>query len=162
MMTGADRKLLALGVKSAEFTARELSKILDYLQKAIKNGLSPTEQKSYGDFQQPGGVSLLNVTPEQKDVQDFTDFNAIYHHIRDWIAITGIAQNHITGSDEATISLEHFIYIADRFFGEEIVQSAILVEREEIHPSVEDVNWQDGTVRFNYRHDMLNTSHYNL
>jgi len=73
MMTGADRKLLALGVKSADFTAKELAKILDYLQKAIKNGLSPTEQKSYGDFQQPGGVSLLNVTPEQKDVQDFTE-----------------------------------------------------------------------------------------
>jgi len=71
--TNADRKLLALGVKSAAFTAKELTKILDYLLKAIKNGLAPTEQKSYADFQSPGGVSLLNVSPQQKDVQGFAE-----------------------------------------------------------------------------------------
>ena len=73
MTTNADRKLLALGVKSAAFTAKELKKILDYLLKAIKNGLEPTEQKSYADFQSPGGVSLLNVSPQQKDVQGFVE-----------------------------------------------------------------------------------------
>ena len=38
----------------------------------LKNRLAPTEQKSYADFQSPGGVPLVNVPPEQKDVQDFT------------------------------------------------------------------------------------------
>lgn len=75
MTTNADRKLLALGVKSAVFTAKELSKLLEYLQKALMDGLAPTEQKSYGDFQNPGGVSLLNVSTEQKDMQSFAELS---------------------------------------------------------------------------------------
>jgi hypothetical protein len=73
MPTNADRKLLALGVKSAAFTAMELSKLLEYLIKALKDGLSPAEQKNYADFQHPGGVSLLNVSTEQTEAQGFTD-----------------------------------------------------------------------------------------
>lgn len=74
MNTGADRKLLALGVKSAKFTAKELQKVLDALLKAFKDGLTPTtSQKTYEDFHHPGGVSLLNVSTEGKGLQGFSD-----------------------------------------------------------------------------------------
>jgi hypothetical protein len=72
--TNADRKILALGVKSAVFSAKELSKALAFLLKAINDGMKPMEQKNYIDFQNPGGISLLNVSPRQGDVQDFTEF----------------------------------------------------------------------------------------
>lgn len=71
--TNADRKLLALGVKSAVFTAKELEKLLKCLIKAIEKGLSPTEQKIYADFCNPGGVSLLNLSTDQTEVQGFAE-----------------------------------------------------------------------------------------
>jgi hypothetical protein len=71
--TNADRKILALGVKSAVFSAKELYKALTFLLKAINDGLKPMEQKNYIDFQNPGGISLLNVSPQQSDVQSFTE-----------------------------------------------------------------------------------------
>ena len=75
MTTNADRKLLALGVKGAQFTAKELGKALEYLLSAIKSGLAPTETPSYADFQQPGGVPLLNVSTEQPEVQGFAELS---------------------------------------------------------------------------------------
>ncbi len=73
MTTGADRKLLALGIKSTLFTLEELHKALDFLLKAMKTGMMPTQQKSYGDFQHPGGVPLLNISTEQKEVNVFAE-----------------------------------------------------------------------------------------
>ena len=75
MTTNTDRKLLALGVKGTEFTAKELGKTLEYLLKVIKNGLAPTERPNYADFQQPGGVSLLNVSTEQPEIQGFAELS---------------------------------------------------------------------------------------
>ena len=75
MTTNADRKLLALGVKGTEFTAKELGKALEYLLKAITGEIPPAQRPNYADFQQPGGVPLLNVSTQQQDIQGFAELS---------------------------------------------------------------------------------------
>lgn len=71
--SGADRKLLALGIKAADFTAEELQKLVDKFLELVKNGMAQPERKTYEDFVHPGGVPLLNVSQEEKETQDFRD-----------------------------------------------------------------------------------------
>ena len=72
--TNADRKLLALALGSVIFTTKELAERLEYLVNALKNGLSPTEQKTYADFvDNPGGLPLLNVSADHTQARDFAN-----------------------------------------------------------------------------------------
>jgi len=72
-VTGADRKLLALGMKAAKFTAEELEKLIETFLVMVKNGLVQPQEKTYEDFQHPGGVSLLNVSVDEREMQGFSD-----------------------------------------------------------------------------------------
>ena len=76
-----EKKLLALLLGSAPFFAKELDKrlelfnmLLDRLLKALKKGLSPAEQKIYGDFlDNPGGGPLFNLATENTPVEGFVE-----------------------------------------------------------------------------------------
>jgi hypothetical protein len=60
-------------VKGTQFTVKELQKAIDFLIEMIKKGIAPAERQNYADFQQPGGVPLLNVSTEHQDVQGFAE-----------------------------------------------------------------------------------------
>jgi len=64
--TGADRKLLALGIKTAKFTAEELEKLIAKFLEGMKNGHIQPDQKTYEDFMQPGGTPLVNAAPNEE------------------------------------------------------------------------------------------------
>jgi len=64
--TGADRKLLALGIKTAKFTAEELEKLIAKFLEGMKNGRIQPDQKTYEDFMQPGGTPLVNAAPNDE------------------------------------------------------------------------------------------------
>jgi hypothetical protein len=67
-----EKKLLALMLGTVPFLAKELDERLERLNKALKKGTLPMEQKLYGEFlDNPGDMPLLNLAAEHTQAESF-------------------------------------------------------------------------------------------
>lgn len=75
MATGADRKLIALGMKTLKLGAKELLALIKKALELLESGSAQDIKMPYEQFQQSGGVPLLNLSPTEKEWEQFAEIS---------------------------------------------------------------------------------------
>jgi len=74
-------------------------------------------------------------------------FDSVYMHIRDWLGMSGRAQNYLSESNEVIISFEMFELYVERFFG---VQTAAGIIEQANRWMQDIINWEDQTISIDF------------